>query len=54
MGERWLVSAARWARVSEAMKLRQASRAFDARPSVAVSDVSDDTKVASLELFRAL
>ena len=48
VGERWLVSAARWARVSEAMKLRQASRAFDARPSVAVSDVSDDTKVASL------
>ena len=52
-GERWLVSAARWARVSEAMKLRRASRAIDARPSVAVLDVSDDAMVTNLGSFRA-
>ena len=52
VGERFLISAASWARVSEAMKLRRASRAIDARPSVAGLDVSDDTMVANLEPFR--
>ena len=52
VGERLLISAARWARVSEAMKLRRATRAIDARPSVAGRDVSDDTMVASLAPFR--
>ena len=52
MGVRWLISAARWTRVSEAMKLRQANRAIDARPSVAGRDVSEDTMVVSLAPFR--
>ena len=52
VGERLLISAARWARVSEAMKLRRASRAIDARPSAAGLDVSDDAMVTNLESFR--
>ena len=32
---------------------RSAAIAIDASADVAVSDVSDDTKVASLEVFRA-
>ena len=38
--------------MSEAMKLRQANRAIDARPSVAGRDVSEDTMVVSLAPFR--
>ena len=53
MGERLLISAARWARVSEAMKLRRASRAIDARPSAAGLDVNDDVRVMNLEPSRA-
>ena len=54
MGVRLLMSAARWTRVSEAMKLRRANRAIDARPSVAGRDVSEDTMVVSLAPFRVL
>ena len=53
VGERLLVSAARWARVSEAMKLRRASRAIDARPSAAGLNLYDDVRVMNLESSRA-